>query len=89
MSLYHFLETEGAYGNVASKLRVITKTKGNASALAKRALRELEVLLGYFCAVGVTMEVRLVLGMPYNVNMYNGLIFQVAATVRVSIRVRL
>ena len=56
-SLYSFVQVEKPFGQVASMLRKITKTKGLAGSLAKKGLHEMEAIVGHAEILGCKLEV--------------------------------
>lgn len=76
-SLLGILEMEGNYGKVASYLRCITKTRGEAASKAKQGLHELEVTLSNLDTLGLKLPVTVSLGFVFNTLQYSGMIFQV------------
>ncbi|XP_041355156.1 eIF-2-alpha kinase GCN2-like [Gigantopelta aegis] len=74
----NLLKMEDQYNKVASTLRIITKTKGEASTLAKQALHELETVITNATTMGLKLQILLTLGLIYNPLQYtSGLVFQV------------
>ena len=57
VNLYHFIETEGTFGKISSMLRCITKTRGQAAMLAKKALKDLEEIVHHLSTSGSKLEV--------------------------------
>ncbi|XP_061166164.1 eIF-2-alpha kinase GCN2-like [Saccostrea echinata] len=76
-SLLGILEMEGNYGKVASYLRCITKTRGEAATKAKQGLHELEIILSNLQTLGLKLPVIMSLGFVYNTHQFSGMIFQV------------
>ena len=76
-------------GKVRSMLRCITKTRGEASGLAKKALSELDLMLGHFEALGNDVVANLAPGLLYSFTHFQGVMFQVALETRKSKRKQL
>ncbi|KAL5008543.1 hypothetical protein ScPMuIL_014124 [Solemya velum] len=75
--LMPFLEFCGTYNKVASVLRSITKTEGQASSLAKQGLHELETVINNAVAMGLKLPVSIALGLVLNIKQYCGVLYQV------------
>ncbi|XP_055957482.1 eIF-2-alpha kinase GCN2-like isoform X1 [Patella vulgata] len=73
---FTLLDYEGTYKNINSLLRSLTKSKGEAGTLVKRALHELEAVIIYAEALGVKLEIKVTVGLIYNPLQYSGIIFQ-------------
>ncbi|XP_064621826.1 eIF-2-alpha kinase GCN2-like isoform X2 [Lineus longissimus] len=80
-SLITYIETDGSFGKVASILKSITKTKGQAGSLAKKGLHELEAILSNAEHLGVKVPAILTLGLVYNTHHFSGVVFQVVMEV--------
>ena len=57
-SLYSLVQVEKPFGQVASMLRKITKTKGLAGSLARKGLHEMEAIIDHAEILGCKLEVR-------------------------------
>lgn len=63
-------------------LRSITKSKGEAGSLAKKALHEMEAIICHGENLGCKLQPTLAIGLLYNVNHFSGVIFQVAREIK-------
>nr|WAQ68452.1 eIF-2-alpha kinase GCN2 [Haliotis discus hannai] len=81
-TLTQLLDLEGQYGKVASILRIITKTKGQASTLAKQGLHEIEAVTTHATFMGLKLPIVVTVGLMYNHLQYSGIIFQVLRDVK-------
>ncbi|XP_064601948.1 eIF-2-alpha kinase GCN2-like [Liolophura sinensis] len=80
--LIELLEFEGSLAKVSSKLRCITKTKGEAGSLAKQGLHEIDMVLNHAHMLGMKMKDIVTLGLHFNCQQYSGVVFQVMSDVR-------
>ena len=70
-------------------LRCITKTRGEASAYAKKALNELDSILAHCESFGNKTPVNLAPGLLYSWAHFRGVVFQVAMQTRKKKRIQM
>ncbi|XP_067942850.1 eIF-2-alpha kinase GCN2-like [Watersipora subatra] len=73
-----FMDMSGSFSAISNYLRRITKSGQEAGSLAKMALHEMESLITYITALGVTMPVLVSLGFIYNIQNSSGVVYQIA-----------
>ncbi|XP_043271459.1 eIF-2-alpha kinase GCN2 [Venturia canescens] len=76
-TLFNLFETESSVAKIASVLRTITRRKGDAAALAKEGLREMEIVIANAEALGVKWPITVVPLLVYNTQQHSGVTFQI------------
>ncbi|XP_012285402.1 eIF-2-alpha kinase GCN2 [Orussus abietinus] len=81
-ALFNLFDTESSIEKIASVLRTITRRKGDAAALARDALREMEVVIANAEALGVKWPMTVVPLLVHNIQQHSGVIFQITCELK-------
>ncbi|XP_015584813.1 eIF-2-alpha kinase GCN2 [Cephus cinctus] len=81
-TLFNLFETESSVAKIASVLRTITRRKGDAAALAKEGLREMEIVIANAEALGVKWPIVIVPLLVHNVQQHSGVIYQITCELK-------
>ncbi|KAF7284929.1 hypothetical protein GWI33_017408 [Rhynchophorus ferrugineus] len=81
--LINFLHTEFEFSKVSSSFQMITKKKsGEASVLAKMALKELKAIASHAELYGIDFDFVIMPGLIYNIQQYSGMICQFVCEIK-------
>ncbi|XP_078042063.1 eukaryotic translation initiation factor 2 alpha kinase Gcn2 isoform X2 [Augochlora pura] len=81
-TLFNLLETESSIAKIHSVLKTITKRKGDAAALAKEGLKEIETVMENIESLGIKWTVVVVPLLVHNINQHSGTIYQITCEVK-------
>ncbi|CAK9814660.1 eIF-2-alpha kinase GCN2 [Anthophora quadrimaculata] len=81
-TLFNLFETESSVAKIHSVLKTITRRKGDAAALAKEGLREIEIVMENIEALGVKWPVVVVPLLVHNISQHSGIIYQLTCEVK-------
>lgn len=81
-TLFNLFETESSVAKISSVLKTITKRKGEAAALAKDGLREIEIVISNIEALGVKWPVTVVPLLVHNIDQHSGVIYQITCELK-------
>ncbi|KAI4482571.1 hypothetical protein M0804_008424 [Polistes exclamans] len=81
-TLFNLFETESSIAKIRGILKTITKRKGDAAALAKEALHDIEVVIANIEALGVKWPVMIVPLLVYKIQQYSGVIYQITCELK-------
>ncbi|XP_031785554.1 eIF-2-alpha kinase GCN2 [Nasonia vitripennis] len=81
-TLFNLFETESSVAKIASVLKTITKRKGDAAALAKEGLREIEIVIANAEALGVKCPITVVPLLVHNIQQHSGIIYQITCEIK-------
>lgn len=76
-TLFNLFETESSVAKIHSILKTITRRKGNAAALAKKGLEEIDLVMKNIEALGVKWPILVVPLLVHNINQHSGIIYQI------------
>ncbi|XP_026672144.1 uncharacterized protein LOC108628228 [Ceratina calcarata] len=80
-TLFNLFETESSIAKIRSVLKTITRRKGDAAALAREGLKEIETVTENIEALGVKWLVVVVPLLVHNINQHSGIIYQITCEV--------
>ncbi|XP_076299172.1 eukaryotic translation initiation factor 2 alpha kinase Gcn2 isoform X2 [Lasioglossum baleicum] len=81
-TLFNLFETESSIAKIHSVLKTITKRKGDAAALAKEGLKEIETVMEHIESLGIKWTVVVVPLLVHNINQHSGTIYQITCEVK-------
>ncbi|XP_076633537.1 eukaryotic translation initiation factor 2 alpha kinase Gcn2 isoform X1 [Colletes latitarsis] len=81
-TLFNLFETESSVAKIQSVLKTITRRKGDAAALAKEGLKEIEIVMKNIETLGVKWPVVVVPLLVHNINQHSGTIYQITCEVK-------
>ncbi|XP_050579843.1 eIF-2-alpha kinase GCN2 isoform X2 [Bombus affinis] len=81
-TLFNLFETESSVAKIHSVLKTITRRKGDAAALAREGLKEIEIVMENIETLGVKWPVLVVPLLVHNINQHSGIIYQITYEVK-------
>ncbi|KAJ8673725.1 hypothetical protein QAD02_004987, partial [Eretmocerus hayati] len=81
-TLFNLFETESSVAKIASVLKTIARRKGDAAALAKEGLREIEIAIANAEALGVKWPITVAPLLVHNIQQYSGIIYQITCEIK-------
>ncbi|XP_071876601.1 eukaryotic translation initiation factor 2 alpha kinase Gcn2 isoform X2 [Bombus fervidus] len=81
-TLFNLFETESSVAKIHSVLKTITRRKGDAAALAREGLKEIEIVMENIETLGVKWPVLVVPLLVHNINQHSGIIYQITYEIK-------